>query len=132
MGDLVSPRRFVPIVLTGTAAALVASALAPTIGALIGAALLVGLGSVAAQILVPLAANLAADDKRGQVVGTVMSGLLIGILLARTLAGFVAATGSWRSIYWLAAVLMTRAGCRAGPSPSGCRSTAPRWATASC
>lgn len=107
VGDLVSPRRLVPIVLTGTAAALVASALAPTIGALIAAALLVGLGSVAAQILVPLAANLAADHNRGQVVGKVMSGLLIGILLARTLSGFVAATGSWRSIYWLGAVLMT-------------------------
>ncbi len=107
VGDLVSPRRLVPIVLSGTAAALVASALAPTIGALIAAALLVGLGSVAAQILVPLAANLADDDHRGQVVGKVMSGLLIGILLARTLAGFVAATGSWRSIYWVAAVLMT-------------------------
>ena len=107
LGDLIAPRKLVPLVLAGTAVALVASALAPSIGTLIGVALLVGLGSVAAQILVPLAANLAEDDKRGQVVGTVMSGLLLGILLARTLAGFVAATGSWRSIYWVAAVLVT-------------------------
>jgi predicted MFS family arabinose efflux permease len=61
---------------------------------------------VAAQILIPFAATLADDERRGQVVGTVMSGLLLGILLARTLAGFVASSGSWRTIYWVAAALM--------------------------
>jgi predicted MFS family arabinose efflux permease len=106
MGDLIQPRKLVPTCLTITALALVASALAPNITVLILVATLVGLGSVAAQILVPLAATLAGDEKRGQVVGTVMSGLLLGILLARTLSGFVAATGSWRTIFWVAAVMV--------------------------
>ncbi len=105
LGDLVSARRLLPALLTLTAAALVASALAPTIGTLIAVALLIGLGAVGAQILVPLSATLADDARRGQVVGTVMSGLLMGILLARTLSGLVAATGSWRTIYWVAAAL---------------------------
>jgi predicted MFS family arabinose efflux permease len=105
VGDLVQPRRLVPAVLAVTTVALVASALAPNIGVLIGLATLVGLGTVAGQILVALAATLASDEKRGQVVGTVMSGLLLGILLARTVSGFVAATGSWRTVFWVAAVL---------------------------
>jgi len=106
LGDLVSRRRLVPVVLTITAAALVASALAPDIGVLIAVALIVGAGSVMAQVLVPMAASLASDDRRGQVVGTVMSGLLIGILLARTVSGVVADLSSWRVVYAMAAGLM--------------------------
>jgi predicted MFS family arabinose efflux permease len=58
-----------------------------------------------AQVLVPMAASLADDAHRGQVVGTVMSGLLLGILLARTVSGIVAAVASWRAVYVMAAVL---------------------------
>lgn len=72
---------------------------------IIGTAL-TGLFSVVAQILVPLAATLAAPDKRGKVVGTIMSGLLLGILLARTVAGLLASLGGWRTVYWVASVLM--------------------------
>ena len=53
-----------------------------------------------------MAADLAAPERRGQVVGTVMSGLLIGILLSRTLSGLVAAVAGWRTVYWSAAVAM--------------------------
>lgn len=67
---------------------------------------LTGLFSVVAQILVPLAATLASPDKRGKVVGTIMSGLLLGILLARTVAGLLASLGGWRTVYWVASVLM--------------------------
>ncbi|MCP5749917.1 MFS transporter, partial [Klebsiella pneumoniae] len=67
---------------------------------------LTGLFSVVAQILVPLAATLASPDKRGKVVGTIMSGLLLGILLARTVAGLLANLGGWRTVFWVASVLM--------------------------
>ena len=106
VGDLVSRRRLVPIVLVIGAGALVVSAVAPDIEVLIAVALLVGAGSVMAQVLVPMAASLASDDRRGQVVGTVMSGLLLGILLARTVSGIVADLSSWRVVYGMAAVLM--------------------------
>ena len=68
--------------------------------------MLTGLFSVVAQILVPLAATLAPPEKRGKIVGTVMSGLLLGILLARTVAGALAQLGGWRTVYWTASVLM--------------------------
>jgi predicted MFS family arabinose efflux permease len=106
VGDLVARRRLVPIVLVISAGALVASAVAPDIGVLIAVALIVGAGSVMAQVLVPMAASLATEDRRGQVVGTVMSGLLLGILLARTVSGVVADLSSWRAVYAMAAVLM--------------------------
>ena len=105
VGDLVSRRRLIPLVMIVTAASLVVTAVSPDIGLLIGVSLIVGAGSVAAQILVPMAASLASDERRGQVVGTVMSGLLIGILLARTISGIVAGVSSWRAVYVLAAVL---------------------------
>jgi len=106
VGDLVARRRLVPIVLIISAGALVASAVAPDIEVLIAVALIVGAGSVVAQVLVPMAASLASDERRGQVVGTVMSGLLLGILLARTVSGVVADLSSWRVVYAMAAVLM--------------------------
>ncbi|MEK8146404.1 MFS transporter [Streptomyces sp. M10(2022)] len=62
--------------------------------------------SAVAQIVVPMAASLAADHERGSVVGTVMSGLLVGIMLARTAAGFLAEFGDWRLVFVFAAVLM--------------------------
>ena len=105
LGDLLNRRRLVPTILFGTAAALALSSVAPDIGVLIALALFVGLGSVAAQILVPLAAELARDGERGKVVGRVMSGLLMGILLARTLSGLVAGATSWRVVYIAAAAL---------------------------
>jgi predicted MFS family arabinose efflux permease len=106
IGDMVARRRLVPIVLGITAVGLVLAAISPNIALLIAVCVLVGLGSVAAQMLVPLAAELAAEANRGAVVGKVMSGLLIGILLARTLAGLVADVAGWRSVYFAAAGLI--------------------------
>jgi predicted MFS family arabinose efflux permease len=105
LGDMVQRRQLTFVLLTGTAIVLALSAMAPTIGILIGLAALIGLGSVAAQVLVPMAASLANDESRGQVVGTVMTGLLVGILLARTVSGLVGDALGWRAVYWLAAVV---------------------------
>jgi predicted MFS family arabinose efflux permease len=105
-GDLAERRRLITVTSLVTAAALVGAALAPAPGALVAAVAVVGLTSVVAQMLVPFAASLAPDAERGRVVGTVMSGLLFGILLARTVAGYIAEFWSWRTVYWVAAVLM--------------------------
>ena len=103
LGDLLTRRWLVPLVLSVTAVGLVVSASAPAIGVLIAVGLVVGAGSVAAQILVPMAASLADEEHRGHVVGVVMSGLLLGILLARTVSGVVAQASSWRVVYGMAA-----------------------------
>ncbi len=103
LGDLLNRRWLVPVVLAVTAAGLVVSAAAPDIGVLISVGLVVGAGSVAAQILVPMAASLAHEEHRGHVVGMVMSGLLMGILLARTVSGVVAQAAGWRVVYLMAA-----------------------------
>jgi len=73
---------------------------------LVAMAVLAGLTSVTAQIIVPLAAHLAAPERRGRTVSTVMSGLLLGILLARTASGAIAELGGWRAVYLVAACLM--------------------------
>jgi predicted MFS family arabinose efflux permease len=106
LGDLLERRRLITVLLIGAAASGAACAAAPSIVVLGAALVAVGAMSVVAMIVVPLAATLAGPEHRGQVVGTVMSGLLIGILLSRTLSGLVAALGGWRLVFALAAVGM--------------------------
>jgi predicted MFS family arabinose efflux permease len=106
LGDLVENRRLACTVLLGTAVALLAAAGAPTLAAFMAAAVAVGVTSVVAQILVPLAAHLAPEAHRGQVVGRVMSGLLLGVLLARTVSSLIAGALGWRSVYLLSAAAM--------------------------
>lgn len=69
--------------------------------------LLIGLTSVAVQILVPLAAHLAPEASRGRVVGNIMSGLLLGILLSRPLSSLLVDVFGWRGVFYSASVLMT-------------------------
>ncbi len=106
LGDIVARRWLVPGVLVVAAGGLLASALAPNVGVLITVALVIGLGAVAAQLLVPMAASLSSDADRGRIVGTVMSGLLLGILLARTVSGVIAEISSWRVVYGAAAAMI--------------------------
>ncbi len=106
LGDLLERRRLIAVCFALAAVAAAACAVAPTIAALAGA--LAGLGALAAvaQIVIPLASSLAAPQERGQVVGTVMSGLLIGILGARVASGLLAELVGWRGVYALAALLL--------------------------
>jgi predicted MFS family arabinose efflux permease len=85
---------------------LVGVAVAPGFAWLAAASLAVGVTTIAPQLLVPFAAHLAAPAERGRVVGTVMSGLLIGILSARTVSGLVGTYLGWRAMYAIAAVVM--------------------------
>lgn len=103
LGDLLNRRKLVPAMLATVAAGLVLSASAPTIGVLIAAALITGVSSVGVQILIPMIASMAEEERRGQVVGTVMSGVLLGILLARTVSGAVAGLAGWRTVYVMGA-----------------------------
>jgi predicted MFS family arabinose efflux permease len=81
-------------------------ALAPGFSAMMAIAVLLGVTTVAAQIMVPLAAHMAPPERRGRVISTVMSGLLIGILLARFASGVIAHVAGWRAVYLAAALLM--------------------------
>lgn len=106
IGDLVERRRLVVSLSLVTAAGLVLFGLAGSGPTVLAAAAVVGVATVMAQVLVPFAASLAGDAERGRVVGTVMSGLLVGVLLARTVAGALAATGTWRTVYLVSAGVM--------------------------
>ncbi len=106
LGDLIERRGLITAILLVTALALVATALSPSFSLLAAALLVVGVTSVVAQILVPLASTLAPEHERGQVVGKVMSGLLVGILVARTASGVIAELGGWRLVFGISAALM--------------------------
>jgi predicted MFS family arabinose efflux permease len=106
LGDLVERRRLLIRLCLLTAVGLALAAAAPGLTLLFPAVALVGVTSVAAQVFVPLAADLAPPAQRGKALGTVMGGVLVGILLARTLAGVVAELAGWRAVYGLAALSM--------------------------
>ena len=106
LGDLHERRGLITATLMLTAAGMAAAALAPGFVIFAAAIAIVGVTSVVAQVIVPMSSSLARDQERGQVVGTVMSGLLIGILLARTVSGLIAAALGWRAVFWFAAIAM--------------------------
>ncbi|MES2613704.1 MAG: MFS transporter [Pseudomonadota bacterium] len=104
-------------IILGKAAALVAALLvaaaAPSIGVLLAASLAIGITATLAQDIVPAAATLAPAAHRGKVVGTVMTGLLLGILLSRVVSGFVAEHFSWRTMFVAAAASVAAIGIAA-------------------
>lgn len=106
LGDMFERRGLIVFMTLLSAGGLLVTASSQTLWVMILGTALTGLFSVVAQVLVPLAASLASPDKRGKVVGTIMSGLLLGILLARTVAGLLADLGGWRTVYWVASGLM--------------------------
>jgi predicted MFS family arabinose efflux permease len=105
-GDIMRRRPLLTGMLTFCAIALAGAALAPSLPVLDAAVALCCVTSVVVQMLVPYAATLASDNERSRVIGTLMGGLLIGILLSRTFAGVVAGFAGWRAVYGTAAVFM--------------------------
>jgi len=106
LGDSFDRRDLVTFTLAAVTVALIATAAAPNITFLAIASFVVGVTTVGPQIIVPFAASLAPPQERGRVVGTIMSGLLIGVLLARVVSGFIGAHLGWRAMYWIAAAMM--------------------------
>jgi predicted MFS family arabinose efflux permease len=106
LGDLRERRRLICTTLLVTGIGLAVAAVAPGFAVFAAALAVVGITSVVAQVIVPMSASLAEDSERGRVVGTVMSGLLVGILLARTASGLIAAALGWRAVFIVATVLM--------------------------
>ncbi len=106
LGDLLENRKLM-ITTTGVAIlSLLGAAFAQTPNLFLLASLLVGFSSVAVQILIPLAAHLAPEESRGRVVGSIMGGLLLGILLARPASSLIADHFGWRAVFGTAAVVM--------------------------
>lgn len=103
LGDVLNVRRLIPLILILSAVLLICSALAPTFSVLLAALGGLGLSTVSAQLLTPLASELAEPEHRGRVVSTVAAGTLIGILLSRTISGLVSDLLGWRAIYGIAA-----------------------------
>ncbi len=106
LGDIVESRRLLIITIGASIPALLAAGLARNSAVFLVAAALIGLTSVAVQMLVPLAANLAPDRLRGRIVGNVMGGLLLGILLSRPAASLIANSFGWRAVFLASAAAM--------------------------
>lgn len=106
LGDLVERRGLMQIMLGLTAIALVAMAASPTFTLLAAASFAMGAMTVFPHLAIPFAAGIAEPNERGRVVGTVISGLLIGILVARTAGGFLGTYLGWRETHLIAAALM--------------------------
>jgi len=104
--DITRRRTLFTILLGIDTVAVGASAVAPSLAVLGSLALVLGVTSVVIQMLIPFAATLAAPEERTWAIGTVLSGLLTGILLSRTFAGVVAQLAGWRGVYAIAAVGM--------------------------
>lgn len=103
LGDMVDRRRLILVLLGITTVALLGVAAAPSLPVLAGVVLGLGASGVVAQVLLPYAATLADDRSRSSVVGTLLSGLLLGIVAARTIGGLLGGALGWRGTYLLAA-----------------------------
>jgi predicted MFS family arabinose efflux permease len=106
LGDRLDRRRLILLQIAGMCVALVVAAAAPTLIVLIGASLAIGVLATIAQQAVPFSAELAPPSQRGQAVGMVMSGLLLGILLARTASGLIAEYFGWRAVFGASVVAL--------------------------
>lgn len=105
LGDMTERRSMILRMLLFVAASLLIAGLSQSYAVLLFAMFAIGLTTIVPQLIVPYAAHLAQPDEQGNVIGDVMSGLLIGILLSRTFSGLLGAAAGWRIVYLIAAGL---------------------------
>jgi predicted MFS family arabinose efflux permease len=110
LGDRFDRRTLILLMVLCECISLAVASIAPSLLVLCGASLAIGLLGTIAQQIIPFTAELARPEQRGHAVGTVMSGLLLGILLARTASGFIAALAGWRTVFTCAVVAMIALG----------------------
>tara|TARA_R110002020_G_scaffold154714_2_gene334993 strand:+ start:154934 stop:156103 length:1170 start_codon:yes stop_codon:yes gene_type:complete len=106
LGDMFPRKKIILIDIVAVTVALLATAIAPSLFLMTVSSFLVGFASVVPQLFVPMAAQMASDERRGRAIGIVTSGLLIGILGSRFISGFVGEYFGWRFMYYLAAGFM--------------------------
>src|SRR5580658_5992482 len=106
LGDMFPRRKLIVIMCVASACTVATMAIAPNLALVNAAGFATGLAGIVAHLILPFAAKLAPPERRGHVVGTVLSGLLLGILLARVVSGFVGDLLGWRAMYWIAAAAM--------------------------
>ena len=106
LGDLIARRRLVVAIFVISALSMAIGAAITSFAVFAVVTFVVGLFSVGGQVMVPFAADLAPEHRRGRVVARMMTGLLLGILLSRTVSGLLAQLAGWRAVYVMGAVLM--------------------------
>jgi len=106
LADMIRRKRLIMVCLALATVALILVGMSTGINLLIAASYFVGIFSLIPQLLVPMTAHLAKPEERGAKIGFVMSGLLLGILLSRTISGFVGAHLGWRAMFYIAAGIM--------------------------
>jgi len=106
LADMLRRKRLIVICLALAILSLLLTAVSPSINLLIVASFFVGIFSLIPQLLVPMTAHLAKPEERGSKIGFVMSGLLLGILLSRTISGFIGTHYGWRAMFYIAAGIM--------------------------
>ncbi|MBS9437294.1 MFS transporter [Photorhabdus noenieputensis] len=105
LGDTLSRRKLIFCLLIGNIISLILCATAPNFTCLLASSLIVGLTSISAQIIIPAVSGWVIPEKRGRAVGSLMSGLFAGALLARALGGAVGEYFGWREMFILAALI---------------------------
>jgi predicted MFS family arabinose efflux permease len=106
LGDLIENRKLVIFTICAAILALFIAMLAPTAGWFLFSAFMIGIGSVAVQMLLPIAAHITPEHRRGRTIGNIMSGLMLGIMLARPFSSLVADFFGWRTVFGVSATLL--------------------------
>ncbi len=105
LGDVLERRALMMRMYGAVAVALLLVAVAPSLSWLIAGSILIGMFASVTHVALPIAPDLVNDAQRGRAIGIVMTGLLLGILLARTFAGWVSRIHGWRYVFVTAAVM---------------------------